>query len=268
VDRPNKCLDRSSPGGVNRLAVMLKPPFELKAFDVEFLVEPRIRPCCGSIFFARSLGSGRADDIVDNGSFVLVETGTRRLLLTCHHVWDGFQNLRSNNPESKLCMCLNSNTIVPIEPIQPIDEDKDLDIASFDVGPFLEQHSDIEFFHLNCNDVPHVNLGDWLVFLGFPGRIEAHTSIGVRFVRRFHASRAYDVTDRRVFANLTRLKPNRQEPELVGRKGGYGGISGAPCFLLRKNLVPQLVALATENAYEHLSCILLNCLNSDGTISR
>ena len=250
---------------------MVKPPFTLKSFDLLHLVEPAIRPCCGSIFFTQSLPSGAADDIPDHGSFVLVDTGTRKLLLTCHHVWDGFQALRSKNPKLKMGLCF-SHSIVPFEPIHPIDQDENLDIASFDMKPFLEQLSDIEFFRLNCYRVPRVKLGDWLVFLGFPGRIKAHTSIGVRFVRGFHAARAYDVTDRRVFANLTRMKPSRSqpqpEPELVGRKGGYGGISSGPCFLLRENLVPQLVALATEDAFGQLSCTLLNCLNSDGTINR
>jgi hypothetical protein len=247
---------------------MLKPPFKLKGFDLEYLVEPQIRPCCGPIFFTRSLKSGAADDIVESGSFGLVDTGTMKLLVTCHHVWEKFEKLRAENPQLKICICLNSNSIVPLEPIQPIDQDKKLDIASFDMKPFLEQGGDIEFFSLNCNHVPRVKLGDWLVFLGFPGRIKAPTSIGVRFDRRFHATRAYDVTDWRVVSNLTRLKPYRQETELVGRRGGYGGISGSPCFLIRENLAPQLVALATEEGYGQLLCTLLNCLNSDGTINR
>ena len=249
---------------------VVKPPFKLKSSDLLHRIEPAIRPCCGSIFFARSLTSSAADNILDHGSFVLVDTGTRELLLTCQHVLDGFQLLRGKNPELKMFICLNSNSIVALELIQLIDQDNKLDIASFDMSPSLGLGSEVEFCRLNCNHAPRVKLGDWLVFLGFPGRIKAHTSIGVRFVRGFHATRAYAVTDRRVLANLARLKPYRPEtePELVGRKGGYGGVSGAPCFLLQEDLVPQLVALATEDAYEHLSCTLLNCLKPDGTINR
>ncbi|MGD0260649.1 MAG: hypothetical protein ABSD29_12590 [Verrucomicrobiota bacterium] len=247
---------------------MPKPPPKLKGFDLVFLVEPKIRPCCGPIFFTRPLESGAPDDIIESGSFGLADTGTMKLLVTCHHVWDKFQELRRENPQLKMCLCLNSNSIVLLEPIQPIDQDENLDIASFDMKPFLEQCREIEFFRFNCSREPRVKRGDALAFVGFPGRIQAHTSIGVRFQRRFHVTRAYDVTDSRVVSDLTRLKPYRQEPKLVGLKDGYGGISGSPCFLVRQNSVLQLVALATDEALGILRFTLLNCLNSAGTINR
>jgi hypothetical protein len=247
---------------------MLKPRFIPKVADLELLVDPQIRPCCGPIFFTRSLESGAAENITANGSFGFVDTGKMKLLVTCQHVWAAFDSARRENPQMKMCVCLSSNSILVLDPIDPIDQDEKLDLASFDMEPFLTKCADSKFFPFDCNNVPHVAKGDALAFVGFPGRIQAQTSIGVMFRRRLHATFAYDVSDSRVVSDVSRLKSSKQKPESMGQEAAYGGISGSPCFLVRRNLLLQLVAFATSEALNVLRFTLAGCLNADGTLRR
>jgi hypothetical protein len=66
--------------------------------ELTFLIEPQISPICGPLFFTRSLESA-VDNVTANGSFGLVDTGQKKLLVTCHHVLEEF--------ESRVQMILN-----------------------------------------------------------------------------------------------------------------------------------------------------------------
>ena len=46
----------------------------------------------------------RAEDVCDNGTGSLIDTGTAKLLVTNHHVYDHLRDLRFKNPESRLMM--------------------------------------------------------------------------------------------------------------------------------------------------------------------
>src|SRR6266852_1816998 len=61
--------------------------------ELEFLIEPQVRQFCGPIFFTLSLKSALGN-VTNNGSFGLVDTGSKKLLVTCHHVWKEFQERR------------------------------------------------------------------------------------------------------------------------------------------------------------------------------
>lgn len=60
---------------------------KIPRLDLEFVIEPQVRYFCGLIFFTKSMETP-AGTIVNNGSFGLVDTGSRKLLVTCSHVWD------------------------------------------------------------------------------------------------------------------------------------------------------------------------------------
>jgi hypothetical protein len=214
------------------------------------------------------LESGAADNISANGSFGFVDTSKMKLLVTCQHVWAAFDVARRENPQMKMCVCPSSNSVLVLDPIQPIDQDEKLDLASFDMEPFLTKCTDSKFFPLDCENVPRVVKGDALAFVGFPGRIQAQTSIGVKFWRRLHATIAYDVSDSCVYSDVSRLKSSKPEPESVRQASARGGISGSPCFLVRQNLLLQLVGFATSEALNVLRFTLARCLNADGTLKR
>lgn len=244
----------------------MKPPFIPKLHDLSWLIEPQIRPCGGPIFFAESLTSWTGDNILHNGSFGLVDTGKMKLLVTCRHVWDEFQILRRDSPGLNLCVCINPQLVITLGDARPIDEDKERDIASFDMGPFLTHCEQSKFFPL-----PHksarVKMGDAIAFIGYPGRVDASTSIGVQFRRVFHTTFAYDVTKFTIIADVSNMKHVKRK-STEDACDEWGGISGSPCFVVRKSSSIELAGFATSVGMDQLRFTVATCLNSDGTIDR
>ena len=124
---------------------------KLSTFEWKFLMEPEIRPYCGPLMFITSLNSA-VGTIKANGSFGLVDTGKKQLLVTCYHVWDEFQKLREKNSDLRLAVCLYdvSNPVI-FTPDGPIGEDQSLDIATFDMKPLLAACGRQKFYSLNQN---------------------------------------------------------------------------------------------------------------------
>jgi hypothetical protein len=70
-------------------------------------LQHQVEPYSGPIFFTKSLKTPLGN-VTNNGSFGLVDTGKRKLLVTCHHVWQRFQEERGKEPELKMCICLDT----------------------------------------------------------------------------------------------------------------------------------------------------------------
>ncbi len=86
---------------------MLNHPIEMISESIrtllEFVVEPEVRQYCGPVFFTRSLKVA-GGNIVANGSFGLVDTGKKKLLVTCFHVWEEFQKAQRADSDLKMCL--------------------------------------------------------------------------------------------------------------------------------------------------------------------
>jgi hypothetical protein len=91
---------------------MTKPEFIPKLREIQSLVIPEIKQALGPLFFATSLEKKKGN-VIDNGSFAYVATHQKNLLVTCHHVWNGFLEERARNPGLKLCGCFDDRTPVP-----------------------------------------------------------------------------------------------------------------------------------------------------------
>jgi hypothetical protein len=248
---------------------VLKPLFIPKVFDLVFLAEPQMRRCCGPIFFTRPAKEMTGENIIDNGSFGLVDTGEMKLLVTCQHVWDGFRKLHDAQPELEMAIVLGGEVRV-LGALQPVDADEHLDIATFDMAPFLKDlPQDCSFFQYDCKRPQLVKSGDALAFIGYPGRVRADTSLGVRFKRQANAVFAYDLNETTIVTDVSRLMPGLRDglgdqvPDM-----DFGGISGSPCFLVRPNATLRLVGFAKEGALKMLKLTRVSCLNADGTITR
>jgi hypothetical protein len=139
--------------------------FTLIELEVGFVIQPQIRPYCGPLFFARSLRFA-AGNITANGSFGLVDTGKRKLIVTCHHVWEDFEIARRRDPETMICACLDKGPPVVLKPELLIDTDRDLDIATFDAESVVEACSGRKFYPINSKPKPLVRAGDRLAFIG------------------------------------------------------------------------------------------------------
>ncbi len=232
---------------------------KLTRIELEFRIEPEVRQFCGPIFFTQSLETALGN-VTANGSFGLVDTGSKRLLVTCHHVWDEFQNARLDNPDLKMCVCLDQKHPVVFAPDEPLGESRKLDIATFDMEQLLKACGGRKFYPLNNNPAPRVAKGNALFFIGFPGNLRCVVDGALRFGRSPYGVRISSVGGLRFQSDVSNVRTRPTQPNQ------FDGISGCPCFLVREGKPIQLVGFATGFCMNLLFFTHARCLNSDGTI--
>jgi len=228
---------------------------------LEWVVEPEVRQFCGPIFFTRSTAT--AYGVNNNGTFGLVDTGKRKLLITCYHVWDGFQKARLESPELKMCIILGQGNPIVFAPDRPIGEDQKIDIATFDMEPFLTVCGERKFYPLHRNPPRKINRGDVAYLIGFPGHFRrvAEFGAGVVFGRQSFGVVVDDsnCSGSQFISDISNLKIKQSE---------ITGISGCPCFLVREYWPIQLVGFTTKSAMNLLTFTHARCVNPDGTINK
>ena len=239
--------------------------------EIKFWIEPQINPYRGPLFITRSLESPVGDNIITNGGFGLVDTGKKKLLVTCQHVWKKFQDEHSQDSNVRMCVCLDQHGPVVFDQNEPIDQNSKLDIAAFDVSPVLAACGGRQFYRLDQNPAPDVTKGDKLVLLGNQGMFRSATGEGLEFGVTTYACEVSDVSGLRVVANLsTAKKIYAKQPVRTPESGAsqHGGISGSPCFLVRDDRPVRLVGFVTDDWRDSLWLTHARCLNLDGRINR
>lgn len=230
--------------------------------EIEYLryaIEPEIRPMCGPIFFSTS----RHDpaDVVNSGSFGLVDTGKRKLLVTCFHVWEEFQSGKLQDPKLEMSLGADKQKAPIFSPEKPIDADKKLDIAVFDMEPLMHASEGRKFYPLHQSPPKKVEKGDLLLFIGFPADYRRPKDGGLRFGRNTFAVGVSDLNrDGSIF--VSDLKGTKNRPPRLN------GISGCPVYLSRNRRPLNLVGFATGISMDVLYITHARCLNLDGTITR
>ena len=215
------------------------------------VVEPQVRRFCGPLFFTSSNTIPKGN-IQSSGRFGLVSIGEQKLLVTCWHVLEGFKEQHSENAAlqfgigfgGKHFVSVNLDALLKMK----VDDDRRCDLATFDVSDALDLvvASNLKFFNLNANPPPRVHVGDVLYLIGFPGkgRIVNDTSVG--FPRQSIGIQASQIGDFTFIAGVKNLKWDETD---------YGGISGAPCFIVREGVPIRLVGFATGFAGKQMNML-------------
>lgn len=229
-------------------------------------LEPQVLPFCGPLFFASSLETA-GENVKANGTFGLVDTGLKKLLVTCHHVWEEFVRLESENPQVKFLICLDRNTPVVLHESQMIDSDKDLDIATFDISPLLGACAGRSFYPVHTKPAQPLAKGDKIVLAGYPGTFRRDETKYVQFGRVLYLVSVSDTSGFKIVADISQsAKIHHQQQRKVG-ENLHGGISGSPCFALKQNIL-QLAAFATSEGLAGLWFTHASCIGPDGGIRR
>jgi hypothetical protein len=229
------------------------------------IVEPQVRKFCGPLFFASSTITPK-NTIESSGSFGLIAIGNKKLLVTCWHVLQGFKEKHAENPVLRFGVGFGGSRpfSVSLEDLlkMKVDDERRCDLVAFDVSDALDlvAASNLEFYNLNLNRPPRVQDGDVLFLIGFPrkGRIENETSVG--FPRQPIGVRASLIGESTFISNVVNLKLDETD---------YGGISGAPCFVVREDTSPKLVGFATgfaPNQMNMLQFTYAKFIGQDGII--
>jgi hypothetical protein len=186
-----------------------------------------------------------------------VDTGKRKLLVTCHHVWKGFQEERSKEPDLKMCLCLDRPGCFALG--EPVGEDKSLDIATFDIDPLLGGSTRCKFCPWNQDTAPAITKRDPLLFIGYPAYLRHESAQCIEFGRSPFWMKASSVNDRKLLcdiASLTVKTPPEQFP----------GMSGCPCFLVRDYKAVELAGFVSEVGFGQLIITLARCIGNDGRV--
>lgn len=216
---------------------------EWKIF-LDMVVEPQVRKFCGPLFFSASETTPKGT-IKGSASFGLVDTGQKKLLVTCWHVIYGEGGFRQIHAEDSTC-----GFVLGIGGTHPhslsyeflmqkrVDDEKRCDLVTFDVGDALDliAASNLEFYNLKANPPPKVQNGDLLFMIGFPakGRIEEESAVS--HVRQPIAVQASRIGQSNFHASVVNLSLDESD---------YGGISGTPCFTVMESSAVRLVGFAT-----------------------
>ena len=103
----------------------------------QFTREAALLTHCAPVYFAPS-PEARPPEIRANGTVALVDTGERKLLVTCSHVWDEFEEYMQGFPAACLCTVFASGWGHPIRLRKgPVQIDRDIDLAVSDAWPRL-----------------------------------------------------------------------------------------------------------------------------------
>jgi hypothetical protein len=221
---------------------------------LNMVVEPQVRRFCGPLFFVSSNTTPKGN-IKGSGSFGLIDTGKNKLLVTCWHVAfgaGGFKEIHSEDSAfrfgigfgGKYPHSLSFEDLMEVK----VDDEKRCDLVAFDVSDALDlvAASNLEFYNLKANRPPQVQVGDVLYLIGFPakGRIENDSSVG--HVRQPLGVQASQVGKFTFQANVINLGLDQTD---------YGGISGAPCFVVSESSPIRLVGFATGYAPNQMNMI-------------
>jgi hypothetical protein len=228
-----------------------------------FIIDPSVRKHCGPLFFVKSLDIPKGN-ILSNGSFGLINTGKKRLLVTCHHVWEEFKKLRKAHPELMLSICLpKENPVVPCEiDSMLIDEDKKCDLVTFDMESLasLFVSCGLDFFNVQHNPPPKLSDGDNVYLIGFPGKGREDNEDSVGFPRQGIGVNASHVGQ---FSYLADVSKKNMSTDF------FAGISGTPCFAVGPNRPIKLVGFATgfaPNSMSMLQFTFARYIQPDGVI--
>lgn len=223
---------------------------------------------CGPILYLNS-SEPVPTNVAANATFGLVDTGRRKLMVTCHHVWGGFVKFQKTNPSATLAILLGENRPILLPAIQPIDSDDSLDIATFDMEPFLTSCRHRRFYPVFKNGVPPIRSKDILVTLGYLGEARHLSVAGADFRYEVIGVSVADVSGFRVCADMTKTRRYRDHDNaILPSNHSLGGLSGSPCYRIMGNVSLRLVGFVTSSALGLVRFTHVGCLNGDGTLNR
>lgn len=194
-------------------------------------IEDRLGKHCGALFFISS--PNPPIELLRNATYGLVDTGEKKLLLTCYHVWDLLQELRQIHREAEIAINLAPGLSPVISEAPVIDSDRDLDIAVIDPKLQAGELGDRAFFKMTNWPQSPIQRGEAIAFLGYPeaGRVkyERHA----QFRSTFFGLHVSAVNDRSILLlnddndrRLVGLHNEPLEPALAS------GLSGSPAYRL------------------------------------
>lgn len=198
----------------------------------DFVDEAKMLTHCTPIFFMPSTTSSPTG-IAANGTVALIDTGTRRILVTCAHVWSEFLAFREKNNGAILSMVFRygRGPLTGILDAALIDCDEQLDLAVFASDLSDDILGDKKFFQVHRFPIVDPKPHQPISCVGFPGEARRVSETDMQFG---YASFGLTVTD----VSTSQILLANNDPRLLRDGGGkltaainVGGMSGAPAHV-------------------------------------
>ncbi len=198
----------------------------------DFTDEARMLTHCTPIFFMPNTTSSPTG-IAANGTVALIDTGSRKILVTCAHVWSEFLMFRKENKGAMLSMKFGygRGPLTGILDAALIDSDEQLDLAVFATNLSENILGGKRFFQVHRFPIVDPKPHQPISFVGFPGEARRVSETNMQFG---YASFGLTVSD----VSHTQILLANNDPRLLRDGTGkltsaidVGGMSGAPVYV-------------------------------------
>lgn len=232
------------------------------------IIEDTVLRYCGPLLFISSLQPPIR--VLDNATFGLIDTGEKKLLVTCHHVWDYLVTVRQKHPKAEIAANFAPGLTVTISDAEIIDSDSDLDIAVIDPKLRPSDLSHLAFFRISKWPIPTVTPGEVVAFVGYPRAGFASFDNHGNFGSLFFGLQVSSVNDRSIM-----LLNDRPATKLEGLYGEElpsekaSGLSGSPAYRLGAQGLELVGIVRDGRSTDGLIILTQMCfLNPNGTIRK
>lgn len=194
---------------------------------------------CGPIFITPGLRT-YPEQMIDNGTYSLIDTGERRLLVTCHHVWQAYLDYRKQIPEAALCINLGDGDasvafISPDHQLVSANADLDLVVFAFEPSQIRMNEAPInvqkKWFVVRRWPILKACGGDRIVLMGFSGARVKKVGMHCTFRTQVLPLKISHAGDKVIY--VFNDGPNVEVFNDI--KGWLGGLSGSPAFTIGKD---------------------------------
>jgi hypothetical protein len=230
-------------------------------------IEERILKHCGPLIFITSLTP--PVEVLRNGTYGLVDTGEKKVMVTCHHVWNYLHEARQIHPKAEITMNLAPGQTIAISGAKIIDADRDLDIVVVDLKLHDKDFSQKEFFRISNQPTAPIEAGEAIVFTGYPEAGFVLSDNRGTYRSSFFGLHVTAVNDRSIL-----LLNDQNDRSLVGLYGEslnpikMSGVSGSPAYRLGVNGL-ELIGLVSEGfRTDGLIKLTKICLTQNGKIQK
>jgi hypothetical protein len=231
-------------------------------------IEDRILKHCGPLIFVASLTP--PVEVLRNGTYGLVDTGEKKVMVTCHHVWDYLNEARQIHPKAEIAMNLAPGQTIAISDAKIIDADRDLDIVVVDLKLRDNDFFQKEFFRIPNQPTASIKAGEAIAFAGYPETEFLCSENRGTFRSAFFGLHVTGVSDRSIL-----LLNDQNDRSLIGLYGEplspikTSGVSGSPAYRLGASGL-ELIGLvkggsSTDGLFQLTK---ICCLNPDGKIQK
>jgi len=197
----------------------------------DFADDAKMLTHCTPIFFMPSRTS-TPTSIPANGTVALIDTGSRKLLVTCAHVWFDFLKFRATNNDAILLVKFRygRGPFMGIQDAALVDCDEQLDLAVFATDLPEDILGYKTFFKINSFPIADPKPRQPISCVGFPGETRRVSETKMAFGYAVFRLTVSDVSTRMILLANNDLRVLRDNEGRLCSPIDVGGMSGAPAY--------------------------------------